>query len=141
MTHRLKELLERNISELGVPQRAMSCAPEISLQAAVFQMRENKIGSLVIVADRKVKGIFTERDFLEKVALKGEDMSNLPISSLMTSNPVCVKRNESIGSVLEKMRNGKFRHIIITDSYDHLEKVVSIREITEYLTSSFAQKK
>ena len=130
----LKEILEQSISELGEPQRAKSCSPDTTLEDAVSMLKEAKVGSLVIVADGSVKGIFTERDFLEKVALNDVDMTKLPISSLMTPNPVCVKRHESIGSVLEKMQKGKFRHIIISDSYGHLEKVVSIREVMEYLT-------
>lgn len=133
MKLQLKELLAREISSLGAPSRAMHCTSDTSVEGAILQLRKEKVGSLVIVDDGKIKGIFTERDFVEKVALKGIDMSHVKIEAYMTPNPVCVKRHESIGDVLARMRKGKFRHIIIVDAYDHLEKVISIREIMDYL--------
>ena len=135
----LKELLGREIASLGAPNRALHCTPTTSVENAVLTLRREKVGSLVIVEDKKVKGIFTERDFLEKVALKGVDMSSVKVESYMTSNPVCVKRHEPIGDALNKMRIGKFRHVIIVDGYGHLEKVVSIREIMDYLMTPITQ--
>ena len=132
MRHQLKELLDRHIAELGEAKRAIHCEPELSLVNAIATLKSANVGSLVVVEGTRVVGIFTERDVLKKCALQDIPI-NAKISDFMTRNPVCVQRFETLGSVLNKMKAGKFRHIIITDSYGNLEKVVSQREILDYL--------
>lgn len=139
MQHLLKELLDRKISDLGIAARAIHCAPDFSVQGAVKTLRETHIGSLVVVEGLKVVGIFTERDFLEKVALQDIDLRETHVSAYMTPNPVCVQKHETIGTVINKMREGRFRHIVIVDGYGNLEKVVSLREIMDYLMGTIAQ--
>jgi len=132
MKHQLKELLDRHIAELGEAKRAIHCEPELSLINAISTLKSANVGSLVIVDGTRVVGIFTERDVLIKCALQ-DIPTNAKISEYMTKNPVCVQRFEPLGNVLLKMKEGKFRHIIIVDSYGNLEKVVSQREILDYL--------
>ncbi len=137
MKHQLKELLERSISDLGEAKRALHCEPELSLSNAISTLKTANVGSLVVAEGTRVVGIFTERDVLLKCALQDIPLGSAKVSDYMTRNPVCVQRFESIGNVLMKMKEGKFRHIIIIDSYGNLEKVVSQREILEYLLNVF----
>lgn len=138
MKIQLKELLARNIGDLGEPKRAHHCDPDASVTDVLQILRKEKIGSIVVVEDRQVVGIFTERDYLEKVALnpKESQPEDLKVKNFMTRNPVTVKRQDTICETLTKMRKGKFRHVVIVDSYKHLEKVVSMREIMDYLLDS-----
>lgn len=137
MKHLLRELLERPISDLGEAKRAIHCEPELSLSNAISTLKTANIGSLVICEGTKVVGIFTERDVLLKCALQDIPLGSAKVGEFMTKNPVCVQRFESIGSVLIRMKEGKFRHIIIIDSYGNLEKVVSLREIMDYILGVF----
>ena len=137
MKHLLRELLERSISDLGEAKRAIHCEPELSLFNAISTLKTANVGSLVVCEGTKVVGIFTERDVLMKCSLQEIPLSSAKISDFMTKNPVCVQRFETIGSVLIKMKEGKFRHIIIVDSYGNLEKVISIREIMDYILTIF----
>lgn len=133
MQHLLKELLNRSVSELGQAKRALSCDAELSLSKAISTLKSAKAGSLVVLEGSRVVGIFTERDVLVKCALEDIPYGTAKVSEFMTPNPVCVQRFETIGNVLMKMRDGKFRHMIIVDAYGNLEKVVSQREIMDYL--------
>ena len=137
MKQQLKEILERSISELGAAKRAIHCEPELSIQAAIATLKSANVGSLVITEGTRVVGIFTERDVLLKCALQEIPLGSAKVADYMTPNPVCVQRFETIANALLKMKEGKFRHIIIVDSYGNLEKVVSLREIMDYLTTIF----
>ncbi len=137
MKHLLRELLERSISDLGEAKRALHCDPDLSLSNAISTLKSANVGSLVVVDGAKVVGIFTERDVLMKCALQDIPWGSAKISDFMTKNPTCVQRFESIGNVLVKMNEGKFRHIIIVDSYGNLEKVISQREIVDYILKIF----
>jgi len=133
MKHQLKELLERKVSDLGVAKRATHCDPELSLSNAINTLKSANIGSLVVVEGGRVVGIFTERDVLMKCALQEISLGSAKVADYMTKNPVCIQRFETIGAVLQKMKDGKFRHIVIVDAYGNLEKVISLREIMDYL--------
>lgn len=139
MKIQLKELLARPIGDLGIPKRAHQCGPDMSVRDVLLVLRKEKIGSLVVVENDKVIGIFTERDYLEKFACQDKEAKPTTVKELMTANPVSVTRQETIGNTLEKMRHGEFRHIIIVDTYGHLEKVVSMREIMDYLIGSLLE--
>ena len=110
MTLQLKELLGRPISELGSAKRATHCSSDLSVLGAVKVMKGEGIGSLVVADGLKVLGIFTERDYIERIVFTGKDASKLLIGECMTKNPICTQRHESIGAVLSKMREGNFRH-------------------------------
>jgi CBS domain-containing protein len=139
MKHILEELLTRPISELGCPKRAIHAKADLSIQGAVATLKSSHIGSIVIVDGLRVIGIFTERDFLERVGFSQVDISRATVGEFMTPNPICAQRFENIGSVLKKMREGNFRHIVIVDAYGNLEKVVSMREIMDYLVVGSVQ--
>lgn len=139
MKMQIREILMRPISEVLRARKPVQCSPETTVADAVTQMRTDKVGSLLVTEGLKVLGIFTERDFLEKIALTDQDPFKTPITEVMTPGPVCMARTDSIGKVLQRMRDGRFRHIIIVDAYQNLENIVSIRQITDYTLSAAGQ--
>ena len=84
-------------------------------------------------------GIFTERDLLKKVALATLDIKTTKISAVMTANPVAVRRQTKLSEAIGKMRNGKFRHLIVEDAYGVAEGVLSMRDIMDYLCNTLMQ--
>jgi CBS domain-containing protein len=130
--------LSRSISEVTKIQNITKCSPETSVHDAVKILQAGKIGSIIVTDGLKVLGIFTERDYLLKCALKPMDPQTEPICDYMTANPVCAQRHTSIGQVLISMGKGKFRHIIVTDNYQNIEAVLSMKEIVAFLVSSIS---
>ncbi len=60
--------------------------PETSVAQAIQLMLERRVGAVAVVdAERRVAGIFTERDVLRKVALSGRDPNTIKVSELMTT--------------------------------------------------------
>lgn len=97
-------------------------------------MQERKIGSIIVTDDNnKVEGIFTERDYLLKVAGKEALREKLPIRRFMTENPTCLQREAPISQALLLMRKGRFRHIPIVASDGHVEGIVSIKDVLDYI--------
>lgn len=57
---------------------------DTSVQKAVEIMNKNRINCLVVTYDKRVAGILTERDLLERVLEKGKDPKETKVSEIMT---------------------------------------------------------
>ena len=57
----VRELLERKGA------RVLTIGPTSSVLQAALMMNEHRVGSLVVVEDGRVVGMFTERDLLRRV--------------------------------------------------------------------------
>jgi len=55
-----------------------------NIQKAVKLMNKNRINCLVVTYDKRIAGILTERDLLERVLEKGKDPKETEVSEIMT---------------------------------------------------------
>ena len=104
-----------------------------SLLEAGRKMMEHRIGSLLIVgAEKKVLGIFTERDFMRKVSEYGGKALPLLVSEVMSRNVTVCKTTDVVAEVEAKMSHGKFRHTPVVNEEGELAGMVSAGDITKY---------
>ena len=140
MALHFEKILKRKVTVLGMrPPLAVRCSPTTTVAEATQIMQSAKIGSVIITEKEVVVGIFTERDYLLKIAGKNLDPEKLPISQFMTKDPVCVDKKAPIIELLRLMRKGNFRHLIVTDGDKHIERVISIKDVTNYLIDVLAE--
>ena len=100
---------------------------------AVATMSDRNIGSVVIVdAERRVKGIFTERDVLRRVLAKKLDASSTVLSAVMTPNPLSASPEDEVVNWLRMMSNERFRHLPIVDEDRRLITVMSQGDFVSY---------
>jgi CBS domain-containing protein len=57
---------------------------DTSVQKAVEIMNKNRINCLVVTYNKRIAGILTERDLLERVLEKGKDPKETKVSEIMT---------------------------------------------------------
>ncbi|MCE9623884.1 MAG: CBS domain-containing protein [Deltaproteobacteria bacterium] len=131
--------LEKSIAKDALstlPGSAPIClGPDTKLRAVADQLAlENR--SVLIVDAGKLVGIVTERDLLFKVMGKVQDWETIPVSQIMTRNPDTLEFGDKIAYALHKMALGGFRHIPILHE-GRPERVVSVRDILEYLAEMF----
>jgi CBS domain-containing protein len=87
-----------------------------SIAEAASVLAERRIGGLIVSDDgQSVEGILSERDIVRSLALRGAVCLQDTVADLMTRNPVCCRKDETADSVLQKMTNGRFRHMPVTD--------------------------
>ena len=61
--------------------------PGTSVYEALEELENNNMGSLVVVENGKLIGIFTERDYARKVILKGRSSKDTQVRDIMTERP------------------------------------------------------
>jgi CBS domain-containing protein len=90
----------------------VSVGPEASLLEALELMAEENIGAvLVIDEERKVRGIFSERDFVRKIIIKGRTIDGTKVKEIMTTHVLYVEPESSISDCMNLMTEHRIRHL------------------------------
>lgn len=106
----------------------ISCSAEASTGEVLARMRDEKIGSMVIVdAAGLPVGIFTERDALVRVAAARLD-SGAPVAQVMTPSPLALPVTATAGEAALMMARHGIRHVLVLDS-GKFKGVVSERDL------------
>jgi len=105
-----RALMEDPVDSL-YSHRPVIVSADTAVGDAVRLMKHNRAGSIVIVHNGVLDGIFTERDLLLNLIGTGKDLDQVQIKDVMTRNPETVGAADSVRFALNKMSVGGFRHI------------------------------
>ncbi len=106
-----------------------------SVLKAVTLMRKFRYGSVLVIDDGELVGIFTEKDLLVKATDGDVDLSRVKLKDVMTSNPQGLEEDDSIAHALNLMSVGGYRHVPILEGGKPVG-FVSIRGILRYITEN-----
>lgn len=130
----------------------ISVDAEIMVFDAIALMSEKNIGALVVMTDGKLGGIISERDYRNKVILKGRMSRETPVKDIMTQNVYCVTADYDLHECMSIMSNKKIRHLPVFDEKKNIVGIISIgdivkaiideqkleiRELRDYISSSY----
>ncbi len=102
----IKELLDgKNNSEV------ITVGPQASVFDAVTKMVENNIGAILVIENKVIQGIMSERDYLRFVTLKGRTAKDVPVQDLMTRKVVYATPGTSLEDVMAIMTEARIRHL------------------------------
>jgi CBS domain-containing protein len=88
--------------------------PGMAVADAVATMRADGVDAVLVVDGGRLKGIFTERDALVKLA--GRALAGITVRDVMTKDPVVLREDDTIAVAINKMAVGGFRHIPLVDA-------------------------
>ena len=112
----------------------ITCKRDSSVRDVLDLFQKHKIGSVIISDEKKVLGIFTERDYVLKIAGNTDiNIDDRKIEEFMTSNPKTIRKDNDLLMGLKYMRIGRFRHLIVVNKDDDLEKVLSIKDFLDFI--------
>jgi CBS domain-containing protein len=92
---------------------------------------KNSVGSLIVVnAEGKISGIFSERDALRECYKNQGNCVELIVKDFMTKNIIFVESDDNIDYVLGIMTNNRIRHVPVLKN-KILVGIVSIGDIVK----------
>jgi CBS domain-containing protein len=105
--------------------------PTADLAAAAKLLAARRIGALVIsAAGGRLAGILSERDIVRVISEHGAAALQLPVGQVMTRNVATCGEDETIASIMERMTEGKVRHLPVVEK-DRLVGLVSIGDVVK----------
>ena len=114
----------------------------IDRAATVFQtiqrMVEHNVGAIVVTENGQLCGIFTERDYLRRIALEGRTSRTTRVDEVMTSDVLCVEPSATVQECMRIMTTNRCRHLpVLRDG--HLAGIVSIGDCVRALSEQAEQ--
>jgi CBS domain-containing protein len=100
-------------------------APDARVIDALRSMADKDVGSVLVIEQGKLKGIFTERDYARKIALVGKTSSGTLVGEVMTGKVVFVRPSQTIDECMAIMTEKRCRHLPVLDG-DRILGVISI---------------
>jgi CBS domain-containing protein len=111
-----------------------SIAPEAVVFDALKMMAEKNIGALLVMHKGKVVGIFSERDYARKLALKGESSHKTVVKNVMTSGVLSVHPEQSIDECMALMTDKHIRHLPVLEN-ENCIGLISIGDVVKAIIS------
>src|SRR5688572_24383324 len=102
-------------------------------------MREKGTHCAVVVAGQKLIGIFTERDFLLRVAAERRDPAKVPVREVMTPDPETLHAHDDVTYAINRMAVRRFRNVPIIDRNGRPTSVLDVRLVMMHLVKVFAE--
>jgi CBS domain-containing protein len=108
--------------------------PSTMMIEAVRGMSQARVGSVLVLEDGALVGIFTERDVLRAFDQMHADPARVsPVSKGMTSDPLTIGPNATVGEAMDRMLDGGFRHLPVMEG-GTLVGIVSMRDLARSIS-------
>jgi len=103
---------------------------DATVYQALMLLSEKNIGALPVFDGGRLAGIFSERDYARKLALKGKFSKHTRVREVMTEEVVTVGPDDSIEQCMELMTHRRIRHLPVVGGSDVLG-IISIGDIVK----------
>lgn len=104
---------------------------DATLAQACKTLAQHRIGTILVMDEGKLAGIVSERDIVRIMASSGGEALSDAVSSCMTKTIITCTTSDTVSLVMERMTNGRFRHIPIVEN-NQLIGIVSIGDVVKF---------
>jgi CBS domain-containing protein len=122
----IREVLDRK------GRSVLTVSSDTSVLDAIRIMSDANIGSIVVNEGEAPVGIFTERDYLRKIALAGRSSGTTAVAEVMSSPLITVPPGESTRVAMETMTECRCRHLVVVDD-EEMVGLVSLGDLVKHL--------
>ncbi|MCK4888537.1 MAG: CBS domain-containing protein [Candidatus Aminicenantes bacterium] len=109
-------------------RKVISVSPKDTVYKAIQKMAKNEVGSVIVLVDDKPVGIFTERDYMNNIILRGLASKKTKIEKVMTKKLAFIRTGDTVEKGLAIMNSKKCRHLPVCEEGE-LYGMVSLGEL------------
>jgi len=118
---------------------------------AISLMAQVNIGAVLVQKDDTISGIFTERDYLQRIALQSRSSRQTRVGDVMTSPVISADPDDSVQQCMETMTTCRCRHLPVVQDGKLLgivsigdlvkkmldEKQNEVEKLSQYITGTY----
>jgi CBS domain-containing protein len=119
----------------GKTSALWSVAPEATVFEAIQLMADKNIGALLVLADGRLHGLFTERDYTRKVALQGKTSKETRVREVLTANILTISMDDTVEDCMRLMTQNRLRHLPVLEGAN-VVGIVSIGDLVNWIIST-----
>ena len=90
--------------------------PQTTVFDAVKLMSEKGVGALLVMENKKMVGIISERDYARRVILEGKSSRQTPVTDVMTKRVLWVAPERTVEECMALMTDKRVRHLPVVDN-------------------------
>jgi CBS domain-containing protein len=141
------------VSEILEQKGAMVLSVDVdeTVLHAISLMAEVNIGAILVEKDETIAGIFTERDYLQKIALQSLSSQTTKVGDVMTTPVISAEPGDSVQQCMETMTTCHCRHLPVVENGTLLgivsigdlvkkmldEKQFEVEKLSKYITGTY----
>jgi CBS domain-containing protein len=99
----------------AMTRNPIKVSPETTIQECAKILKENNIGSSLVMEGQELVGIVTYHDIVCKAVVDGIDVKNTPVSDILCTNVTTIKPNVNLFDAISTMAQLNIRHLPVVD--------------------------
>ena len=104
-------------------------------------MKEKHVGTVLVLSeqgDKKPLGIITDRDIVVKIVSKKNDLSNIKVTEVMSTDLLLLPKQQGIKEAIEAMKSKGVRRVPILDDDKKVCGIVSVDDLIMLLVNELS---
>ncbi|SKA69750.1 CBS domain-containing protein [Thiothrix eikelboomii] len=114
-------------------QTLATISPEETVYQALTLMAERNLTALLVVKNKALVGIFSERDYARKIILKGKRSRETQVGEIMTAKLITVEPSETVNECMSIMTERRVRHLPIVNPDGEMLGIISIGDVMKII--------
>jgi signal-transduction protein with cAMP-binding, CBS, and nucleotidyltransferase domain len=110
------------------PKALWAVGPRDSALSAMHLMADKNIGLLVVMENKAIVGVLSERDCVRRLVLAGKSPEATPVADIMVRDVIKVDLAKTFADCLKLMHEHGIRHLPVIEN-DAAIGVISIRDL------------
>ncbi|KAA3612481.1 MAG: CBS domain-containing protein [Calditrichaeota bacterium] len=117
-------IFNKHVSSLLIKEWAECAEQKTIRQAASIMSAQKKSALLIKNKQHEYTGIITDKDFREKVVVKGADPED-PVNTIMSSPIIYINNNTSVFDAIFTMSNHHIKHLVVQNDLGKIKGIIT----------------
>ena len=113
-------------------------SPSVSVFEALRVFSEYSVGAVIVMEEKQLVGILSERDYARKVDLQGKNSKETTVGDIMTRDVVTVTPETGTRACMALMSQKRIRHLPVVGG-SKVVGMISIRDIMDDIIAEHEQ--
>jgi CBS domain-containing protein len=104
------------VREIMDRHKLLTVGPDTTVREAAALMAKRGVGAILVIQEKRLVGIFTERDIVFRVVARGLETSGTRLAEVMTPDPKTIAPDKAYGVAMLTMHENGFRHLPVIEN-------------------------